>query len=168
MTHGIEPTTYGAQPRSSSHPEAHRKAGENPSNPSTTKESKTMSESTIDAQTLSMFTGTENYYNLGILLRDALATDGVHYLMQNGLAWLVTDALAVIVLRAEHDGFFMVEFTPKEDGSGELVIGDGNGGIVHRQVYTSHSYPLSKPLRMFAEWGEVVKPRWILLLASEH
>ncbi|WP_244896648.1 DUF6876 family protein [Paraburkholderia phenazinium] len=123
---------------------------------------------TIDPQVLAQFTGTETYYRLGPVLRDALCTDGVHYLMSNGMAWLVTDAMAVVTTRPEHDGFFMIEFTPREDGSGELVIGDGNGTDVHRQVYNSHAYKLGKPLRMFAEFGEVEKPQWIVLLASEH
>lgn len=166
MVHGVEHTTNGntaAFPRT---PEAHHRADS--STHTTTKESTTMSKATIDANVLCQFTGTENYYRLGPVLRDALATDGVHYLMTNGLAWVVTDAMVVVVLRKEHDGFFMIEFTPREDGSGEMVIGDGNGTVIHRQEYRSHSYTLNKPLRMFAEWGEVEKPQWIVLLASEH
>lgn len=166
MTHGIEPTTYGNTAGFPPAPsEAHHRAGGYPSTP---KERNTMSNATLDEHVLAQFTGTENYYRLGPVLRDALCTDGVHYVMSNGCAWLVTDAVAVCVLRAEHDGFFMIEFTPREDGSGELVISDGNGGIIHRQDYRSHSYNLSKPLRMFVEWGYVEKEQWIVLLASEH
>ncbi|MCA8287625.1 DUF6876 family protein [Burkholderia vietnamiensis] len=169
MDHGIEQTTNGNSDPAAVPPPpvTHHQADSNTTD-TTTKESKTMSKATIDAVTLGQFTGTENYYRLGPVLRDALATDGVHYLMTNGLAWLVTDAVAVCVLRAEHDGFFMIEFTPREDGSGELVIGDGNGTVIHRQEYRSHSYNLTKPLRLFAEWGEVEKPQWVILLASEH
>lgn len=167
MTHGIEPTTYGTNENrgSSSASRGHRKADVNHS---TTKERNTMSKATLDPQVLAQFTGTESYFRLGPVLRDALCTDGVHYLMSNGMAWLVTDAMAVVTTRAEHDGFFMIEFTPRQDGSGELVIGDGNGTDVHRQVYNSHAYGLSRPLRLFAEWGEVEKPQWVVLLASEH
>jgi hypothetical protein len=167
MVHGVERTTNGNGDTAAvpPPPEAHHRADVNTT---TTKESKTMSNATIDPAVLGQFTGTENYYRLGPVLRDALATDGVYYLMTNGMAWLVTDAMAVIVLRKEHDGFFMIEFSPREDGSGELVISDGNGGEIHRQEYTNHAYNLSKPLRMFAEFGEVEKPQWVVLLASEH
>ncbi|WP_186043035.1 MULTISPECIES: DUF6876 family protein [Burkholderia] len=167
MVHGIERTTNShtaAFPRT---PEAHHRADSSTTN-TTTKESKTMSKATIDAATLGQFTGTENYYRLGPVLRDALATDGVHYLMTNGMAWLVTDALAVVTARPQHDGFFMIEFVPHDDGSGSLVITDGNNGEIYRQRYLSHSYPLAMPLRLFAEWGFVEKEQWIALLASEY
>ncbi|WP_416268323.1 hypothetical protein SD235_11800 [Burkholderia cepacia] len=166
MVHGVEPTTNdntAAFPRT---PEAHHRAVITTT--TNTKESKAMSKATIDAATLGQFTGTENYYRLGMVLRDALATDGVHYLMTNGLAWLVTDAMAVVTTLPEHDGFFTIQFVPHDDGSGSLVITDGNNDEIYRQRYFSHSYPLAKPLRLFAEWGFVEKEQWIVLLASEH
>jgi hypothetical protein len=123
---------------------------------------------TLDAQTLAMFTGTENYYNLGPLLKNSLVTDGVHYLMAHGMAWLVTDALAVVVTRAQHDGFWSITFTPQADGSGELVITDGNELEIHRQRYVRHDYALPKPLRLFAVFTEIEKPRWLAMLASEY
>lgn len=170
MTHSIEPTTNGAQPRTvpPAPTEAHRRAGENTSNHSTTKEIHTMSKATIDAAVLGQFCGTESYYNQGPLLKDAVVTDGVHYLMTNGMAWLCTDVLAIVTTRETHDGFFMAEFVPHTDGSGSLIITDGNNNEIYRQRYLSHAYPLSTTLRLFAEWGEIVKPRWVLLLASEH
>jgi hypothetical protein len=122
----------------------------------------------LDAQTLAMFTGTENYYNQGPLLKHALVTDGVHYLMTHGMAWLVTDALAVVVTRAYHDGFWSITFTPHADGSGSLVITDGNDLEIHRQHYTRHAYALPKPLRIFAVFTDIEKPRWLAMLASEY
>ncbi|OBR53721.1 DUF6876 family protein [Paraburkholderia tropica] len=123
---------------------------------------------TLDAQTLAMFTGSENYYNQGPVLKHAIVTDGVHYLMTHGMAWLVTDALTVVVTRAQHDGFWSITFTPHADGSGSLVITDGNDLEIYRQRYLRHDYPLPKPLRLFAVFTDIERPRWLAMLASEY
>ena len=123
---------------------------------------------TLDAQTLAMFTGTENYYNQGPVLKHAIVTDGVHYLMTHGMAWLVTDVLAVVVTRTQHDGFWSITFTPNADGSVSLVITDGNDLEIHHQHYARHAYTLTKPLRLFAVFTDIERPRWLAMLASEY
>jgi hypothetical protein len=92
----------------------------------------------LELKALESFIGTENYYQvLGVKV-----TDGIHYVMNNGYSWLVTDALAVIVtnrkLRAEP--FLVFKFTVDRDKKqAEVEITDGDKGpgpiVYHRQHY---------------------------------
>lgn len=150
-----ETNTNNLQPRGSSGPEAHQP-------PALTAEA-------LQAQ-LSQFTGTENYYSLGPLFRRAVFTDGVHFLVENAQCmWLITDSMAWVTSKIPgtnyDDGFFTVELHPKANGSADLMITDGNGTTLHQQKYQSHSFPMAKGIKLFAQWGGDF---WVLMLTSEY
>jgi hypothetical protein len=96
---------------------------------------------------LDMFTGTEQYHSMGQLFNNAVVTDGVKYIMDNGYSWLVTDALSVIVctknaivnkarliqkLRSEQ--FLVIELILKKKRA-IMQISDGNGKVLYKQKY---------------------------------
>ncbi|MBR8211123.1 hypothetical protein KDW61_20900 [Burkholderia cenocepacia] len=120
------------------------------------------------------FTGTENLYGLGVLFRNAVYTDGVHFLIQAAqCAWFVTDSMAWVTQKVPgqnyDDGFMTVELHPKADGGAELLITDGNGKTLYNQRYTSHSFPLGEGIKLYAVWGETSRgPCWYLMLTSEY
>ncbi|MBW5285852.1 DUF6876 family protein [Burkholderia gladioli] len=133
---------------------------------------------TIDANSLRTalrhFTGTENLYGLGVLFRNAVYTDGVHFLIQAAqCSWFVTDSMAWVTQKVPgrnyDDGFMTVELHPKADGSAELLITDGNGKTLYNQRYASHTFPLAEGIKLYAVWGETSRgPCWYLMLTSEY
>ena len=91
----------------------------------------------LELKELEQFSGTEKYYGeMGVNL-----TEGVHYIMENGYAWLVTDMLAVIksaenpkVNSGVIDGFLTIKL--KVDGrQATAQIEDGNGHVLYSQEY---------------------------------
>jgi len=120
------------------------------------------------------FTGTENLYGLGVLFRNAVYTDGVHFLIQAAqCTWFVTDSMAWVTQKVPgrnyDDGFMTVELHPQADGSAELLITDGNGKTLYNQHYASHAFPLVEGIKLYAVWGETSRgPCWHLMLTSEY
>ena len=137
-----------------------------------------LKDGTIDANNLRTalrhFTGTESLYSLGVLFRNAVYTDGVHYLIQAAeCAWFMTDSMAWVTQKVPgrnyDDGFMTVELHPQADGSAELLITDGNGKTLYTQRYTSHTFPLNEGIKLYAVWGETSRgPCWYLMLTSEY
>jgi len=89
----------------------------------------------LELKQLNQFYGTQQYFNcLG-----ALVTEGVKYIMDNGYAWFVTDALAVIKahpdkrLRAEP--FLVVRLKKTAENEADLTIDDGNENVLYTQHY---------------------------------
>lgn len=115
-----------------------------------------MEKADLELKELGGFIGTQEYHRV----LGALVTDGVNYVMKNGYAWFVTDALAVIVgkprLRAQP--FLSVKLRQKRSEA-NLIIDDGNGNVLYRQHYGFTD--AKRDLTLFWEEG-------VLLLASEH
>lgn len=110
----------------------------------------------LELKALGQFIGTEKYYNvLGVRV-----TDGVKYAMDNGYAWFITDALAVIICtpRLRKDTFLAVKLKQKGNEA-NLTIEDGNGKVFYRQHYGFTD--AKRDLTLFYEDG-------VLLLNSEH
>lgn len=154
MTSTNETNTNNNEPRGSSRPEAHLPAD-------------------WEGQ-LAHFTGTESVYGLGPLFRNAVYTDGVHFLIEKAqCSWLVTDAMAWVVQKVPgsnyDDGFMTVELHPKDGGMADLIVTDGNGTTLYTQHYTAHTFPLTQGIKMYAVWGEFSRgPAWMLMLTSEY
>lgn len=66
-------------------------------------------------------------------------TDGIHYIMENGYSYFVTDALAVIAFkpRLRHADFLVIRFTADpETHKGRFEIReDSDSPILHEQGY---------------------------------
>ncbi len=66
----------------------------------------------LELKNLNNFYGSEHYYRL---MGGINATDGVHYVMQNGYSYFVTDAIAVLKAHPRlkqylsHDDFVVVK-----------------------------------------------------------
>ena len=93
-------------------------------------------EKDIELKQLEGFTGTEKYY----VVLGANVTDGIHYIMDNGYAWLVTDMLSVIKfgideypkLKGQHFLAIKLKVTGKE---AKATIDDGNENVLYTQEY---------------------------------
>ncbi|MEM0133656.1 MAG: hypothetical protein QXU18_00295 [Thermoplasmatales archaeon] len=78
------------------------------------------------------YTGTQVYHrNMGLNL-----TDGVKYVMDNGYAWLVTDAAAIVIMepKVKAEDFVAIDLKPG-NGNADVVYTDGNGHELFRQHY---------------------------------
>jgi len=91
----------------------------------------------LQLKALNQFYGTSEYYNVfGVNV-----TDGVKYLMDNGYAWFVTDAIAVIKFRDKfpklrNQPFLSVKLKlEKEKAEADLIIEDGNNNQLCAQHY---------------------------------
>jgi hypothetical protein len=107
---------------------------------------------------LAEFCGTLDYY----AVLGAKVTDGVHYIMQNGYSWFVTDTLAVIMCRPDlrREPFLAVKLkVDLEKSQADVAITDGNDKEFYRQFYQYTD--AKRDLTLFFEEG-------VLLLASEH
>ena len=86
----------------------------------------------LELKGLEHFIGSERYYRV----MNAIITDGVNYIMQNGYAWLVTDALSVIKTKLRNEEFLSVKLqVDKENMEAEMIITDGNENILYKQYY---------------------------------
>lgn len=109
---------------------------------------------------LSHFTGTEGYF-YHPLFKHINYTDGVKFLSDYGVAWLVTDTLAHLVHNKKVKGqpFVAITLTSK-GGTAKLVLDDGNDKTLATQKYDFTDLPDGE-IKMFFTDG-------ILLLASEY
>jgi len=86
----------------------------------------------LELKELDQFIGSEHYYRV----LNSLITDGINYIMQNGYAWLVTDALSVIKTKLRNEEFLSVKLqVDKENNTADMIITDGNTNILYKQHY---------------------------------
>jgi hypothetical protein len=70
------------------------------------------------------------------------ATDGVHYIMENGYSYFVTDSIAVLKVHPKlkqylsHDDFIVIKLQLLPDKQAQMIMEDGNGHELYRQTYT--------------------------------
>lgn len=89
----------------------------------------------LELSELGYFTGTEKYHRIGAIFGDAMATDGVKYIMDNGYSWFVTDALSVIKLKIKNEPFISIKLKLSEEKKAKMLITDGNKKILYTQDY---------------------------------
>lgn len=110
---------------------------------------------------LETFIGTQQYHKEA-LFPDKY-TDGVAYVMENGYAWLVTDALSVINHFANGDlkeqEFLCIELRLLNHNEADLVITDGN----EKELYKQHYGYTDAQVELKLFWADGV-----LLLAGEY
>jgi hypothetical protein len=80
---------------------------------------------------LSQFYGTENYYKC----LNALLTDGVKYVMDNGYSWFITDFIVVAKMKLRNQEFLSITLKLLENDKAKMIITDGNGKILYTQEY---------------------------------
>jgi len=88
----------------------------------------------LELKDLDQFYGTEHYYNTWL---NTLATDGAKYLMDNGYAWLVTDAISAIKIdpKLRNEEFLVIKLKLLKDGKAKMIIDDGNDNVLYEQIY---------------------------------
>ncbi len=84
----------------------------------------------INLSELNQFSGTEGYTKV----MGVLATDGVRYIMENGYAWLVTDAAAILTQNLKDEIFVAIRLKVN-DGSAVVDYTDGNDKVLFQQKY---------------------------------
>ncbi len=116
----------------------------------------------LELKSLDNFHGSEHYYRL---MGGINATDGVHYVMQNGYSYFVTDAIAVLKAHPRlqqylsHDDFVVVKLQLLPNKQARMLMEDGNGHELYRQTYTYSDAKVN--LELFYTGG-------VLLLANEY
>jgi hypothetical protein len=116
----------------------------------------------LELKGLSNFYGSEHYYRL---MGGINATDGVHYVMNNGYSYLVTDAIAVLRAHPKlkqyllHDDFVVIKLQRLPSNQALMLMEDGNGHELYRQAYVYSDAKVD--LKLFYTNG-------VLLLASEY
>jgi len=116
----------------------------------------------LELKDLNRFYGSEHYY---LLMGGVNATDGVHYIMDNGYAWFATDAVAVLKAHPKlkeyltHDDFVAVKLQLLPGKQARMVMEDGNGHELYSQTYDYSDARVG--LRLFYTGG-------VLMLASEY
>ena len=91
-------------------------------------------EDDLTLRDLGHFYGTEQYHKCYL---NALATDGVAYIMKNGYTLLVTDALSVIKTKLKDEAFISIKLKLLENNKAKMIITDGNGKKLYTQEYDS-------------------------------
>lgn len=93
----------------------------------------------LELKDLGRFVGTQQYHSMGALFGNAVATDGVAYVMDNGYSWFVTDALAAIqsIPTLRKEPFLVIRLHLTNTGECDMVIDDGNGNELFRQHYVA-------------------------------
>ncbi len=116
---------------------------------------------TLDATTLSQFTGTAQYWRVA---RQFVITDGVKYLAESAACyWLIDAAISHLLEIGTADWFVLVR-VDVSGSSAVMIYEDGNGSEHARQEIASTDLPLSS-VRLFAVWDS---ERWVIMLPSEY
>ena len=83
----------------------------------------------LELKSLGSFYGSEHYYRL---MGGINATDGVHYIMENGYSWMVSDAAVILRMEPKVRGqdFVVVRLKLLPEGKAKVVYEDGNDNIL--------------------------------------
>ena len=111
----------------------------------------------ITKEDLSHFIGTEQYTK-GFL--NVLYTDGIVFLMNNGLSWLVTDISSYKVHEKVKNLEFQAWTLTVKKNKGVLTLTDGNENIILKQNYSYTNCPI-ETIKMYLVDN-------VLMLASEY
>ena len=87
----------------------------------------------LELEHLGQCNGTTKYYRLPLC--KSVVTDGIHYIMESGYSWLVTDSLILIDSEYSEEEFLVVKLKLKKS-VGTVTIEDGNGNKFHTQIYS--------------------------------
>ena len=86
----------------------------------------------LELKQLGQFYGSEKYHNV----LGANVTDGVHYIMQNGYSWFVTDFLISARMKPKlKKQEFLSALLVLKDKKAEMVVTDGNNNVLYTQKY---------------------------------
>ena len=88
----------------------------------------------LELKDLGNYYGSEHYYRL---MGGINATDGVHYVMQNGYSWVLTDAAVILRMEPKVRGqvFVVVRLKLLPEGGAKIVYEDGNDKVLFEQSY---------------------------------
>jgi hypothetical protein len=108
---------------------------------------------------LSNYFGSENFY-FNPMFKTIKYTDGVKHVSDNGGGWIVTDALAHVMLNKKLRGheFISIKFAKKGNGA-VATYDDGNGKVLAKQDYAVSDIPCD--VKMYCEYG-------VMMLTSER
>jgi len=88
----------------------------------------------LSLKDLGQYYGTEAYHRIWM---NTTATDGIIYVMNNGYAWFVTDAVSVIKMKPaiKNQEFLSIKLKLTDDNKAQMVITDGNKKVLYTQKY---------------------------------
>jgi hypothetical protein len=114
----------------------------------------------LELKALHGFSGTQEYHKvLGFNV-----TDGVHYIMENGYSYLVTDCLAVILFtrHIREQPFLAITYSVNlGTKTAGFIITNGNEDTLYSQNYGYTDAKIKEPLKMFLT-------DHVLMLAGEY
>lgn len=117
---------------------------------------------------LAQFTGTEHYFKWSPVFPNFVLTDGARFLAEQAKAYWLMDLFASYAPDYQKKGFAAMTLTV-DGNEGLMVITDGNGNELAKQVVGHTDFPLDK-IDLWAEptCDQDGRPFWIILLPSEH
>jgi hypothetical protein len=97
----------------------------------------------LDPAIMAQFTGSETFYRYG-LAGDVLFTEGVNYVVDTAGAYWLLDIICIAnvyetKVRAEE--FQLWVFTVRENSTGVVTCGNGNGRIIYGQALNFTEFP---------------------------
>lgn len=120
----------------------------------------------ITQEALSHFYGTSCYHGCTPLARGLKCTDGVHFLEQNGAAWLV-DKIAILCTHEmkvrtelEEGGFLVAKLVKKEGGAATFTIEDGDMESIYSENISFTDIGVDE-VKIFITGG-------VIMLSSEY
>lgn len=119
-----------------------------------------MGSTTLTAQDLSQFTGSENWYRHN-LNTDILYTDGARYVAETAGAYWLLDEIALAnafkpEVKAEEFQLWTLTRHKTDDGA-TLDCGDGNGKTVYSKEIEYTDFPLAT-IKLYCTDGTILLP----------
>lgn len=117
--------------------------------------------SLFDLETLTQFTGTEQYYRIS---KKHLLTDGTKFLADQAQCYWMMDAISSHLAEIGTADWFVLVKTMVKNSKALMVYEDGNGHEHARQQIPYTDFPLEE-ITLYACWdGE----HWVIMLPSEY
>ena len=111
----------------------------------------------LELKEIRQYHGTAQYWDV----MGANVTDGVKYVMDNGYAWVITDAVAILrmVKKVANQPFVVIQSKLEKDDAVSISYSDGNGNELYKQNYSWSNakaeiklYYSDKVLMLTGEW----------------
>lgn len=128
-----------------------------------------MMSSAFSVQSLSAFTGTEEWYK-HFLNRHLIYTEGIFYLAEAAKCRWLLDDIALkyfrVLLKKFRDHFYLIEFVASSDDKGHITISDGNGKVHLTDTIRYTDFPVkNEPIKFYLVETD---GRYCLMLQSEY
>ena len=110
------------------------------------------------------FYGTTHYVRWSVLFNNFLLTEGAHYVAEACGAYWLMDLFASHFKAYRNEGFAVLRLKVSEYNKAEVLIEDGNDGVLAKQDIEYTDFPLDS-LVLYAVPQDNM---WIILLPGEY